>query len=66
VELGDLVLFVKPHDDVERGCIALNGVQRKLLRVSTGMVTEIYSSTNSSTISYEYLGLSRVFYPAGT
>ena len=35
-ELGDLVLFVKPHPEVERGCIALNGVQRKLLRVSTG------------------------------
>jgi hypothetical protein len=35
-ELGDLVLFCKPHDDVEKGTIALNGVQRKLLRVSTG------------------------------
>lgn len=35
-ELGDLVLFVKPHPEVERGCVALNGVQRKLLRVSTG------------------------------
>ena len=30
------MLFVKPHPDVERGCVALNGVQRKLLRVSTG------------------------------
>ena len=30
-ELGDLVLFCKPHDDVEKGTIALNGVQRKLL-----------------------------------
>ena len=35
-ELGDLVLFTRPHPDVERGTIALNGVQRKLLRVSTG------------------------------
>jgi len=35
-ELGDLVLFTRPHADVERGTIALNGVQRKLLRVSTG------------------------------
>lgn len=35
-ELGDLVLFTRPHPDVERGTVALNGVQRKLLRVSTG------------------------------
>ena len=35
-ELGDLVLFCKPHPEVERGTVALNGVQRKLLRVSTG------------------------------
>ena len=35
-ELGDLVLFTRPHPDVEKGTIALNGVQRKLLRVSTG------------------------------
>ena len=31
-ELGDLVLFTRPHPDVERGTVALNGVQRKLLR----------------------------------
>ena len=35
-ELGDLVLFCKPHPEVLPGTIALNGVQRKLLRVSTG------------------------------
>ena len=35
-ELGDLVLFTRPHPEVEPGQIALNGVQRKLLRVSTG------------------------------
>jgi hypothetical protein len=35
-EIGDVVLFVKPHPDVEPGALALNGVQRKLLRVSTG------------------------------
>ena len=35
-ELGDLVLFTRPHPDVERGTVALNGVQRKLLRGSTG------------------------------
>ena len=35
-EIGYVVLFVKPHPDVEPGALALNGVQRKLLRVSTG------------------------------
>lgn len=40
-ELGDVVLFIKPHPQVEPGCIALNGVQRKLLRVSTGDTTRV-------------------------
>lgn len=44
-ELGDLVLFCKPHDDVEKGTIALNGVQRKLLRVSTGDTLRVESFT---------------------
>mmetsp|Transcript_15169 Transcript_15169/g.20934 ORF Transcript_15169/g.20934 Transcript_15169/m.20934 type:complete len:724 (+) Transcript_15169:78-2249(+) len=35
-ELGSWVLFIKPHPAVEPGCIALNGIQRKGLRVSAG------------------------------
>ncbi|CAL6296864.1 unnamed protein product [Bathycoccus prasinos] len=36
IELNDIVLFAKPHDNIQRGQIGLNGVQRKHLRVSTG------------------------------
>jgi len=36
VEIGECVFAVKPHEDVAPGCVALNGVQRKQLRVSTG------------------------------
>jgi vesicle-fusing ATPase len=48
-ELGDLVLFTRPHPDVERGTIALNGVQRKLLRVSTGDTLRVEPFTLPST-----------------
>ena len=48
-ELGDLVLFVKPHPEVERGCVALNGVQRKLLRVSTGDTLRVEPFTPPAT-----------------
>lgn len=36
IELNDVVLFAKPHENIPRGHIGLNGVQRKHLRVSTG------------------------------
>ena len=48
-ELGDLVLFTRPHPEVEPGQIALNGVQRKLLRVSTGDTVRVEPFTPPTT-----------------
>lgn len=48
-ELGDLVLFTRPHPEVEAGQIALNGVQRKLLRVSTGDTVRVEPFTPPTT-----------------
>ena len=44
IELNDIVLFAKPHNNIHQGHIGLNGVQRKHLRVSTR--DEIQKRTN--------------------
>ena len=48
-ELGDLVLFTRPHPEVEPGQIALNGVQRKLLRMSTADTVRVEPFTPPTT-----------------
>ena len=48
IEIGDCVFSVKPHADVAPGCVALNGVQRKQLRVSTGDGVKVSTYTPPS------------------